>query len=76
MPVSVNRVKVGDRLWSSSMQKMGNTTMSRRAYFPVVVKEIAPDLSYFIISWNGNKPHKVFPKNGKLPYSRTRPDSV
>lgn len=75
MPVSMKKVKVGDMLWSSSMQKMGNTTIRQRVWHPVWVKEIAPDLSSAKVSWNGNPARTVYPTNGRLPYSRTRPEA-
>lgn len=75
MPVSIKMLKVGDTLWSSSRQKMGNTTMRQTVFHPVYVREIAPDYSYALVSWNGNNPpKKVRPTNGKLPYSRSRPE--
>ncbi len=74
MPVSIKRLKVGDNLWSSSRQKMGNTTMRETVFHPVRIHEIAPDYSYALVSWNFNPPKKVWATNGKLPYSRSRPE--
>jgi hypothetical protein len=49
-------LKIGDVLYDSHRQKMGNTTMSRMTTWEVKVLEIDIVAQKALCSWNGNKP--------------------
>lgn len=52
--VAFSTIKPGDTLWEKRRQKMGNTTMSHEAIFPVTIVEVHD--GYAMARWNGNPP--------------------
>ncbi len=63
MSVVWNTVKVGDVLWDSRREKMGNTTMSRLSSWPVRVISIDHEKGEAICSWNYNTPERYFKRS-------------
>jgi hypothetical protein len=53
---TISKLQVGQVLYSVESQKMGNTTMRRKAVFDVRVVEIAADKKSIRAAWNGNPP--------------------
>ena len=68
---TISKLNVGQILYSVESQRMGNTTMRRKAVFDVRVVEIAPDKRSIRASWNGNPP-RIYRENevGKLRVSK------
>lgn len=58
--VAITALKNGDKVWSVTRQKMGNTTMMRTAVHSVVIHEVHDD--HVIASWNGNPAKKFYPR--------------
>lgn len=56
----ISKLKVGQVLWDTRRQRMGNTTLTRVCKYKVWVEEIDPDERFIIASWNGNKPKKMW----------------
>lgn len=54
MSISVTTLKAGDVLYDVHRVKVGNTTASKLAWFPVVIQELVPNGA--MASWNGNAP--------------------
>ncbi len=52
---SISRIKPQQTLYTVTRQKMGNTTMSRKAVHRVVVTEVDPEGKFVMASWNGNQ---------------------
>jgi len=57
---TISKLVVGQTLYSVESTRMGNTTMSRKALYHVVVKEIDPAGNWILASWNGNPPRKFY----------------
>ncbi len=58
--LAINKLAVGQELWSLTTQKMGHTTMRTKSQHRVVITGIDPDPDpkWFMASWNGNPPTK------------------
>jgi len=56
MAIKFEKIQAGMTLWSRGRQKMGNTTMSRMAEWPVYIEEVSPENRRAKVSWNGNAP--------------------
>lgn len=54
MTINVTLIKPGDVLYDVHRVKIGNTTNTRLAWFPVVIQELVPNGA--MASWNGNPP--------------------
>lgn len=60
----INKLKVGQRLYTVTNGRLGNTTLRTVHVHDVVVKEIGPEGRFVVASWNGNParsygPHEV-----------------
>jgi hypothetical protein len=51
---TISKLVPGQVVYSIERQKMGNTTMSRNALYPVRIIEIDPEGKFVVASWNGN----------------------
>lgn len=54
MMVAWNTVKAGDYLYQVKSQRMGNTTMRRKAVFGVQIVSIDHEAGRAVVRWNGN----------------------
>ena len=59
---SINKLKVGQRVYDYHKVKMGNTTMSRMGEWPVDIEEIDLEGNRVKASWNTN-PSKWYYEN-------------
>jgi|GEM_PF-6445540 len=53
--VAITALKADDIPYDVVSQKMGNTTLRRKAVYSV---EVADDVSFVMASWNSNSPRK------------------
>jgi len=53
------------QVWQVGRQKMGNTTMTREACWPVYVKEVDREGRRVLASWNGNRAQWWYENNWK-----------
>lgn len=53
---TISRLKPGQKLFTVTRRKMGNTTITETAVHDVVVKEIDIDRDRVFASWNSNAP--------------------
>lgn len=60
MAIKTSDLKVGDVLHDVHRVKAGNTTMSVEGHWEVHVMAVADDGSWADLSWNGNKPTRVW----------------
>jgi hypothetical protein len=67
MAIKTSDLKVGDVLHDIHRVKAGNTTMSVEGHWEVYVKAVADDGSWADLSWNGNRPRRVY---GSTKYKR------
>ena len=56
--VAIATIKPGDVLYDVRRQKMGNTTMSRVAVWPVKIESIDHAAGIAVVRWNYNPPQK------------------
>ena len=59
-------------VWRVGRVKMGNTTMSRDACWPVYVKQVDEEKRMVLASWNGNPPQWWGEQNWKK-WRKTKP---
>lgn len=57
------KLTVGQRLYSLSRQKMGNTSQRRTVCHDVLITEIPEGERFVIASWNGNPPRRYYEKD-------------
>jgi hypothetical protein len=60
MAIKFEKIQAGMTLWSRGRTKMGNTTMTRMAEWPVYIREVYPETRSALVSWNGNGPTKWY----------------
>ena len=66
--MNIKNLQPGQTVWNVRRQKMGNTTISTVAIFPVRIVEVHPreegsmHSEYVLASWNGNRPEKFYRK--------------
>ena len=53
--IKIESLKAGDVLWDCHSERAGNTMLRREGTWQCQVVEVAPDGSWALISWNGNK---------------------
>jgi hypothetical protein len=58
---SIHKLKVGQRLYTVTRSRMGNTTLRTVHVHDVVVKEIDPDYGFVVATWNYNAPRRYYP---------------
>lgn len=77
MSIDPDTIEVGERLYSKSRYRMGNTTMSHTAIYVSIVKEVFRredgSVESAMIIWNGNRPEKQWASQIKITYSRFHP---
>ena|SRR5579863_1288322 len=56
--MKISKLQVGQVLYGTQRRKMGNTTISTTAVFPIKVTEIDPEGNWVMASWNFNGPKK------------------
>ncbi len=56
--MKISKLTVGQVLYGTQRRKMGNTTISTTAVFPIKVTEIDPEGNWVKASWNFNSPRK------------------
>lgn len=69
------KLKPGMTVWSVGTQRMGNTTMSRKACWPVYIREVDLERGCVVASWNGNAPRTFYAHNVKQ-WRWTRPGTT
>jgi hypothetical protein len=57
---NINRLKVGQEVWSVEKAKMGHTSISYNALYSVIITEINIDDGWVMARWNTNRPQKFF----------------
>jgi hypothetical protein len=70
MAITFEKIQAGMTLWQRGRQKMGNTTMSRAAEWPVYVKSVDAVERTAIVSWNGNPEQRWFEHQMKRLYTK------
>lgn len=60
---ALNKIKVGQTLFSVTREQAGNTTMRRTAVRPINVREIDLDKRKVFASWNYNPPQWFFERS-------------
>lgn len=68
MAIETKNLKAGDVLYDCHRVKAGNTTCLVDGVWKCVVREVAEDGSWALISWNGNRPRKHY---RNVPYRRS-----
>lgn len=58
--MKIDSIQAGDRLFDVRREKMGNTTMSRTAVYPVYIVSIDHTKNTAMVRWNGNPPTKYY----------------
>jgi len=56
--LKISKLTVGQVLYNTQRRKMGNTTISTTAVFPIKITEIDPEGNWVMASWNYNGPKK------------------
>ena len=56
----MDKLTVGQTLWSVERGRMGNTTMRTQNLYSSRVVELDPDGKWALISWNGNPPRRQY----------------
>lgn len=70
--VAITALKPDDIVFDVVSQKMGNTTLRRKAVYSVRIVEVADDFSFVMASWNSNSPRKY--RAGQVAkWRRTKP---
>lgn len=62
--VKTSDLKVGDVLHDVHRTKAGHTTMTIEGHWEVYVRAVAEDGSWADLSWNGNRPRRVYGSTG------------
>lgn len=58
--MNIEGLFVGQRAWSVTKGKMGNTTIVTTRVHPVDIVGIDPEKRWVLASWNGNRPEKCY----------------
>lgn len=73
MAIKYELVQPGMLLWQKRRQRMGNTTMSRDAWFPVQIIEVQE--RGCLVCWNGNAPRMMYRRDVQKLY-RKKPEKA
>lgn len=70
--MKISKLQVGQVLYGTERRKMGNTTISTTAVFPIKITEIDPEGNWVLASWNYNSP-RMFRQNSVTRWKVTKP---
>jgi hypothetical protein len=79
--MNIKNLQPGQTVWNVQRQKMGNTTISTVAIFPVRIVEVHPreegsmHSEYVLASWNGNRPERFYSRTIRS-WKKTKPETV